>query len=482
MINSIRKFSSTIYAKVLLGIVILPFVLWGMGDVFRGGKQNTILEIDNEKFSAQDFGDYVNSLNLEPEAINEKTFNIALSNFIAKNLINTDAKKLKITITENSLAEIIKNNISFKKNNTFSRTEYEKFLISSNLTAYQFEQHLLKTEVKEQLLNFISGGIKSPRFLIDREYNSTNQIREILTVNLNKIYENDLNFTNDQIKNYYEKNISKFYESFKSVKYSKISPKLITGEERYTNAFFQKLDEIEDLIISDINIDEISKKFNLPIKKTKLFNIEGKEINGEVNKDFSVDSIKKIFEVESINTTFLLDEKENYFLVYIEKNEDIPKKISAKKVKNEVVSMLKQSVIVAKNSKIIEKIITNKFLKADFDNLAAKNNLEIKKIKLNGIKDTKQIKEELVKNIYQLPEKNIYIFSDKDLTNNLLVYIKEIKNVTINKESKDYKKYSDQTKDKLINNIYKTYDKYLDDKYEVKVNNNAVERVRKYFE
>jgi hypothetical protein len=88
----------------------------------------------------------------------------------------------------------------------------------------------------------------------------------------------------------------------------------------------------------------------------------------------------------------------------------------------------------------------------------------------------------MVKNIYQLPEKKLYVFSDKDLNNNLLVYIKEIKNVTINKESKDYKKYSDQTKDKLINNIYKTYDKYLDDKYEVKVNNNAVERVRKYFE
>ena len=97
MINSIRKFSSTIYAKVLLGIVILPFVLWGMGDVFRGGKQNTILEIDNEKFSAQDFGDYVNSLNIEPENINNKTFDIALSNFIAKNLIDTDAKNLKIS-------------------------------------------------------------------------------------------------------------------------------------------------------------------------------------------------------------------------------------------------------------------------------------------------------------------------------------------------------------------------------------------------
>ena len=213
-----------------------------------------------------------------------------------------------------------------------------------------------------------------------------------------------------------------------------------------------------------------------------MFNINGKGINGEINKDFSIDSIKKIFEIKAADATFILDEKENYFLVHLVKNENIPKKISSKNIKNEVVSLLKQSVIAEKNNEIIGKIITNKFLKTDFDNLALNTSSEIKKIKLNGINDTKIMKEEMVKNIYQLPEKKLYVFSDKDLNNNLLVYIKEIKNVTINKESKDYKKYSDQTKDKLINNIYKTYDKYLDDKYEVKVNNNAVERVRKYFE
>ena len=113
MLRTIRKFSSSPYAKVLLCIVILPFVMWGMGDVFRGGKQNTILEIDKENFSTQDFGDYVNSLNLEPEDINENVFRIALSNFIGNNLVATHAEKLKITITDDSLAKIIQNNISF---------------------------------------------------------------------------------------------------------------------------------------------------------------------------------------------------------------------------------------------------------------------------------------------------------------------------------------------------------------------------------
>ena len=35
MLNSIRNFSKTIFAKILLFIVIIPFVFWGMGGVLQ---------------------------------------------------------------------------------------------------------------------------------------------------------------------------------------------------------------------------------------------------------------------------------------------------------------------------------------------------------------------------------------------------------------------------------------------------------------
>ena len=73
----------------------------------------------------------------------------------------------------------VQNNESFKKDKKFSRTKYEKFLLSSNLTAFQFEQGLTENEIKDQLLKFISGGIKSPEFLINRQYDLKNQIRNI---------------------------------------------------------------------------------------------------------------------------------------------------------------------------------------------------------------------------------------------------------------------------------------------------------------
>ena len=47
MLSSIRNFSKTKYASVLVAILIVPFVLWGMGGVFSGGNKNNIVKINN---------------------------------------------------------------------------------------------------------------------------------------------------------------------------------------------------------------------------------------------------------------------------------------------------------------------------------------------------------------------------------------------------------------------------------------------------
>ena len=59
MLGSIRKFSSSIYAKVFLFIVAIPFVFWGMGDLFFSGNKNTIVKIDNNKISTQEFINFI---------------------------------------------------------------------------------------------------------------------------------------------------------------------------------------------------------------------------------------------------------------------------------------------------------------------------------------------------------------------------------------------------------------------------------------
>ena len=81
MLNSLRNFTKSFWAKILLVIIIIPFVFWGMGSVFSGGNTNSIAKINNHNVSTQDFADFVNNSKISTDVIKE---NINKSFFIGK--------------------------------------------------------------------------------------------------------------------------------------------------------------------------------------------------------------------------------------------------------------------------------------------------------------------------------------------------------------------------------------------------------------
>ena len=97
MISSILKKSKSLTIKIVVGIIILPFLFWGMGDVFRGGNQNILINIDNEKVSTQEFMNYLRSLNLSKEDIESlKQGNLLdkiVSEYIGKKVGSFEIKK-----------------------------------------------------------------------------------------------------------------------------------------------------------------------------------------------------------------------------------------------------------------------------------------------------------------------------------------------------------------------------------------------------
>ena len=108
MLNSIRKFTNSFWAKILFVIIIIPFVFWGMGSVFRGGSQNTVAKINNYNISTKNFMEHVNSLNINPEIIRENINNSIieqlLSDLISKKVLSLQSEDLEIIISDNILS------------------------------------------------------------------------------------------------------------------------------------------------------------------------------------------------------------------------------------------------------------------------------------------------------------------------------------------------------------------------------------------
>ena len=188
MLGPIRKFSTSIYAKILLGIVIIPFVFWGMGSSFRGGDKNIIVVIEKEKYSVQAFVDFIQKFVSPDKKIEKNQIEEFLSAFIGDKLIDKEIEHFGIKLSDSSLSKLIKHQKIFKRENKFSRVEYEKFLLKNNLTAVAFESNFSQHEKKAQLLDFIGGGVLPSKYLINMTYDKVNQKRNIEIINLNDVF------------------------------------------------------------------------------------------------------------------------------------------------------------------------------------------------------------------------------------------------------------------------------------------------------
>ena len=102
MLNNIRNFANTKYAGVLVAILIVPFVLWGMGGLFSGGNKNNIVKINNENISTLDFQKHLNLSNIELERIKENIDNNIieemLRDIISKKILLMEVKDLNLII------------------------------------------------------------------------------------------------------------------------------------------------------------------------------------------------------------------------------------------------------------------------------------------------------------------------------------------------------------------------------------------------
>ena len=476
MIGSFRKFSGSIYAKILLVIIIIPFVFWGMGSSLTGGNKNIVVVIDKEKYSIQHFRSFIR--NTATKKIEAKDIDQLLFTFISEKLMDKEIEYFEIKLSDKSLAKLIKHQEQFKREGKFSRTEYEKFLLKNNLTAITFESLLSKEEQRKQLLDFIGGGASPSKFLVNISYDKINQDRDIELINLDEAFKTKLNFSEIQIKDYFENNKDKYTKIYKSIKLLELSPKKLVDNNEFNDLFFKKIDEIDDLIFGGEKLNYIVQKFNLEEPDSFTINQSGEGIDLEMSKKITKQLIETIFNIEKTESTILVEDKDKFFIIELVKTQNIQKGYDDSLIKKDILSNLSKETKRKLISGIIDKINKNNFKKYDFDQLSKNKNVNTKKISLINQNDDKILKKEIVKQIYGFPEKKVIIVNDIGLSENYLIYIDKIKNVTIDEKSEEYEKYFGLSKNKTVNELYNTYENYIQKKYKVDINYQTLDTIK----
>ena len=239
------------------------------------------------------------------------------------------------------------------------------------------------------------------------------------------------------------------------------------GESEYTEDFFSIIDQIENLVLSNVGLNEISKRYNL--KKITINEYNSKKNDNDLLNEIYNKRNQKKLDIVDKNDFFLLYEINNVKKILPSINDEEFLNL----VKNDLYEMSKYDA----HKNLLIKIQKDNFTNQDFSKLAkgAMDNL-----KFNSIKDFNKFTADSVNLIYSLGINKFSLVSDKN-NNVYLVKIKNIYENNLKNNADKIKKFSNQTNLKIRNDLYNSYDLLLNEKYKIEINQKTLDRTKNYF-
>ena len=334
MISKFKSITNSKISWVIVALIAIPFVFWGMGDVFTRGNTNNVAKINNNTISVTDFIDHINesglNQNLIRDNLDKNILEELLSQIISQELMEMEIENLNLNFSDKTLKNsIINNKRFFDDKNNFSRTKYEKFLLENNLSATQFENSLKSNELQKILFSYINGGLVVPKFLISKKFEDENKNIEINFVNLEDNYKSE--FSEQEIDDFINLNEDKLKKDFIDFNYIKITPQNILDAEEYNDEFFKILDDIDNKVLNNEDIEVIANQYDLELEEITSYY--------PYDEKFELIYSKK----SNPNQIYLVDNNDHYLLFKINKIENKLPNINSNQFKEEIILSLKRN-------------------------------------------------------------------------------------------------------------------------------------------
>jgi peptidyl-prolyl cis-trans isomerase D len=177
MLDSLRRHATGWVAKVLFGILVLSFAIWGIGDIFRAPHAGSTLvevagtdvpmrEVSNE-FEArlqqmqEQFGG-----NLDRRAaVSLGLMNQALDATVARRLVDAHARDLDLTTADDTVAAKIRDNPAFQGTGGFEKERFDLFLRGNGMSEAEYVAAVRGDLVRNDLISSITGPAGVPATL-----------------------------------------------------------------------------------------------------------------------------------------------------------------------------------------------------------------------------------------------------------------------------------------------------------------------------
>lgn len=428
----------SLFVKGLLALLAFSFALAGIIGFTGGMGQINIAKINKTNINVNAFINFLNNsrsqlynsdlTTAQIDYLNSETFKLnTLQTFILEQLINQEIQDLSLNETTEAVMNDIYNEPSFKDNNgNFSLAIFKSKLAMSGLTEKEYIQYLSSYNSKNALFNILNVDNINNNYINNLLSNNMNKyiVADVFTIIPNKFSYDKKEPTNKEITEYYEKNKTEFF-----VPEQKIISYIELDLSKYNNDTAKnKLSELEDLILSAKNLDEIAHKFNIK-KETIIYTQSSINLPDDLSKEV----------LEYTPGTFsdlIYKDDSKYKVYYME--EIIPSKfLTMDETKNQIINSIK-----IQNKKTNDINILNEYIK---EMQSSNNILDIAEKKGLTVHQNQIIYRnnlyyplDFVNNLYSLKEINTFTEPMYDSTNKVYTigYLKEIKQISENDNGK----------------------------------------------
>ncbi|MEH6568344.1 MAG: SurA N-terminal domain-containing protein [Halioglobus sp.] len=218
MLQDIRKSTKGTTAKVVVGLIVISFSIFGIESILLGGSGGGIAEVNGEEIYPEEVQQLVNTQkrrlismmgeNLDPAMLDDQLLSSqALDSIIARKLQMQSAGRLKMAISDKQIGAVIGSMEQFQIDGKFSPELYKSMLSGAGYTPAAFKQGL----ADDLLITQLNSGLAASDFATPAEvrlnaiYVGESRDIRYLTIPLEK-FSADTQVSEDDILQYYEDN------------------------------------------------------------------------------------------------------------------------------------------------------------------------------------------------------------------------------------------------------------------------------------
>ena len=252
MLGAIRKKSKGWVAYLIVGLITVPFALFGIQSYLGGSSNSVIAIVDGEDITIntyyQEFNNQQRNLQQQLGSSYSAEIDYALRQTVIETLINekllenfTNSMKL-VTLDEEVFSFILSNPV-FQLDGVFSEDRYLQILRLNNFTPLTYELEQLKSMSLDQIKRNLNHSAFLSTVQIEQLNDLSSQQREVSFVVLNtEKYKDQIVVNQEQISEYFDNNKSNFIEGRKvQVDFVELSFDNIEQQIEPDNETLQKL-------------------------------------------------------------------------------------------------------------------------------------------------------------------------------------------------------------------------------------------------